>query len=134
MYSKIKLNKVRFYDYEKECWVNVNACLESDVVALVNRLEKQILEERTKWNTLSNIYRSRRKKLREKLHLLYKKCEEKDSALKRLRVAFANAMSNVWDKEGDICDHEQVSSMQAYTMSRRWEMIKEILKKKIYNG
>lgn len=131
MYSKIKLTKVRFYDYEKECWMDTNACLESDAIALVNRLENQIFEERKKWNTLSNIYRSRRKKLCEKLHLLYKKCEEKDSALKWLRVAFANAMSDVWDKERDICDHEQVSSMQAYTMSRRWEWIKEILKKKV---
>lgn len=100
MYSKIKLTKVRFYDYEKEYWVDVNACLESDVVALVNRLENQIFEERTKWNTLSNIYRSRRKTLREKLSALYKKCEEKDLALRKLRVAFVDAMRQIWDKEG----------------------------------
>ena len=131
MYSKIKLTKVRFYDYKKECWFDVNACLESDVVALVNRLENQIFEERKKWNTLSNIYHSRREKLREKLSALYKKCERKDRALKRLQVAFANAVSNVWEKEGELCDHEQVSSMQAYTLSRRWEKIKEILERKI---
>lgn len=134
MYSKIKLTKVRFYDYEKECWMDTNACLESDAIALVNRLENQIFEERKKWNTLSNIYRSRRKTLREKLSALYKKCEEKDLALRKLRVAFADAMRQIWDKEGELCDRDQVSGTQAFTMSRRWEMIKEILKKRFLNA
>lgn len=131
MYSKIKLTKVRFYDYEKECWMDTNACLESDAIALVNRLENQIFEERKKWNTLSNIYRSRRKTLREKLSALYKKCEEKDLALRKLRVAFADVMRQIWDKEGELCDRDQVSSMQAYTLRERWNFIKNVLKRRI---
>lgn len=131
MYSKIKLTKVRFYDYEKECWMDTNACLESDAIALVNRLENQIFEERKKWNTLSNIYRSRRKTLREKLSALYKKCEEKDLALRKLRVAFADAMRQIWDKEGELCDRDHVSSIQAYTLRERWNFIKNVLKRRI---
>lgn len=131
MYSKIKLTKVRFYDYEKECWMDTNACLESDAIALVNRLENQIFEERKKWNTLSNIYRSRRKTLREKLSALYKKCEEKDLALRKLRVAFADAMRQIWDKEGELCDRDQVSCIQAYTLRERWNFIKNVLKRRI---
>lgn len=131
MYSKIKLTKVRFYDYEKECWMDTNACLESDAIALVNRLENQIFEERKKWNTLSNIYRSRRKTLREKLSALYKKCEEKDLALRKLRVAFADAMRQIWDKEGELCDRDFVSSIQAYTLRERWNFIKNVLKRRI---
>lgn len=130
MYSKIKLTKVRFYDREKECWMDVNACLESDAVALVDRLENQIFEERTKWNTLSNIYRTRRNKLCKKLHLLHEKCKEKDSALKNLRVAFADAMRQIWSKEVELCHHEYVSSHRALTLEHFWDKVKDTLKRR----
>ena len=51
-------------------------------------------------------------------------------ALKNLRVAFADAMRQVWSKEVELCHHEYVDIRQALTLEHFWEKVKDTLKRK----
>lgn len=46
----------------------------------------------------------------------------------RLRVAYAKAMADIWDKDADLCSYAGVSDSEAYRRRKYWEKVAEYWK------
>ena len=103
--------------YEKEYY------LKEDADKVIAKLQKEVLQSRSAFNSLFRQTRTKRAQLR-------KEKRAAKHALKNLRVAFADAMRQVWSKEVELCYHENVSSRQAITLELFWDKVKDTLKRK----
>ena len=103
--------------YEKEYY------LKEDADKVIANLQKEVLQSRSAFNSLFGQTRAKRDQLR-------KEKRAAKHALKNLRVAFADAMRQVWSKEVELCYHENVSSRQALTLELFWDKVKDTLKRK----
>ena len=90
---------------------------------VIANLQKEVLQSRSAFNSLFSQTRAKRAQLR-------KEKRAAKHALKNLRVAFADAMRQVWSKEVELCYHENVSSRQALTLEHFWDKVKDTLKRK----
>ena len=113
--SKLKVYKMVGEDYcdDSFCVVPSDVYLKSEADELIAELEekhkKEVLQIRSAFNSLLRQTRTKRAQLR-------KEKRAAKHALKNLRVAFADAMRQVWSKEIELCYHENVSSRQALTL------------------
>ena len=100
--------------------------LKEDVDKVIANLQKEVLQSRSAFNSLFNQTRAKRAQLR-------KEKRAAKHALKNLRIAFANAMRQIWSKEVEMCHHEYVDSRQALTLEHFWSKVKDNLKRKEKN-
>ena len=127
--SELKVYKMVGEDYcdDSFCVVPSDVYLKSEADELIMELEekhkKEVLQIRSAFNSLFIQTRAKRARLR-------KEKRAAKHALKNLRVAFADAMRQVWSKEVDLCYHENVSSHKALTLELFWDKAKDILKRK----
>ena len=117
---------VYIHNDEFECGGDaVQVYIESEADNLIAELEekhkKEVLQIRSAFNSLFRQTRTKRAQLR-------KEKRAAKHALKNLRVAFADAMRQVWSKEVELCYHENVSSRQALTLELFWDKVKDTLK------
>ena len=127
--SELKVYKMISEDYcdDSFCVVPSDVYLKSEADELIAELEekhkKEVLQIRSAFNSLFKQTRTKRAQLR-------KEKRAAKHALKNLRVAFADAMRQVWSKEVELCYHENVSSRQAITLELFWDKVKDTLKRK----
>ena len=127
--SELKVYKMVGEDYcdDSFCVVPSDVYLKSEADELIAELEekhkKEVLQIRSAFNSLFRQTRTKRAQLR-------KEKRAAKHALKNLRVAFADAMRQVWSKEVELCDYENVSSYQEITLELFWEKVKDTLKRK----
>lgn len=128
--SELKVYKMVGEDYcdDSYCVVPSDVYLKSEADELIAELEekhkKEVLQIRSAFNSLLRRTRTKRAQLR-------KEKRAAKHALKNLRVAFADAMRQVWSKEFELCYHENVSSRKAITaltLELFWEKVKTLLK------
>ena len=126
---KLKVYKMVGEDYcdDSFCVVPSDVYLKSEADDLIVELEekhkKEVLQIRSAFNSLFRQTRTKRAQLR-------KEKRAAKHALKNLRVAFADAMRQVWSKEVELYHHENVSSRQVITLELFWEKVKDTLKRK----
>ena len=115
----------KYYCDDSFCVVPSDVYLKSEADELIAELEekhkKEVLQIRSAFNSLFGQTRAKRAQLR-------KEKRAAKHALKNLRVAFADAMRQVWSKEVELCYHENVSSRQALTLELFWDKVKDTLK------
>ena len=112
------------------CVVPSDVYLKSEADELIAELEekhkKEVLQICSAFNSLFRQTRTKRAQLRKEKRVA-------KHALKNLRVAFADAMRQVWSKEVELCNHKNVSSrqaIQALTLELFWDKVKDTLKRK----
>ena len=127
--SELKVYKMIDKDYcdDSFCVEPSDVYLKSEADELIAELEekhkKKVLQIRSAFNSLLRQTRTKRAQLR-------KEKRAAKHALKNLRVAFADAMRQVWSKEVELCHHENVSSRQALILELFREKVKDTLKRK----
>lgn len=117
IWSAVEHGRAEEKFYEKEYY------LKEDADKVIDNLQKEVLQSRSAFNSLFGQTRAKRAQLR-------KEKRAAKHALKNLRVAFADAMRQVWSKEVELCNHENVSSHQALNLELFWEKVKDTLKRK----
>ena len=117
IWSAVEHGRAEEKFYEKEYY------LKEDADKVIAKLQKEVLQSRSAFNSLFGQTRAKRAQLR-------KEKRAAKHALKNLRVAFADAMRQVWSKEVELCYHENVSSRQAITLELFWDKVKDTLKRK----
>ena len=117
IWSAVEHGRAEEKFYEKEYY------LKEDADKVIAKLQKEVLQSRSAFNSLFRQTRTKRAQLR-------KEKRAAKHALKNLRVAFADAMRQVWSKEVELCYHENVSSRQAITLELFWDKVKDTLKRK----
>lgn len=116
IWSAVEHGRTEEKFYEKEYY------LKEDADKVIADLQKEVLQSRSAFNSLFSQTRAKRAQLR-------KEKRAAKHALKNLRVAFADAMRQIWSKEVELCHHEYVSSHQALTLEHFWDKVKDTLKR-----
>lgn len=91
MKPTIKVIKVKFYDYDREAWVEAEACFKEDVEKYLDIMERQICDERTKWHTVIDRWHTNRKTCHDKMHELHDKLDKTNQELSCARKAISSA-------------------------------------------
>ena len=117
IWSAVEHGRAEEKFYEKEYY------LKEDADKVIASLQKEVSQSRSAFNSLFSQTRDKRAQLRKEKKAL-------KHALKNLRVAFADAMSQVWSKEVELCHHENVSSRQALAFELFWDKVKDTLKRR----
>lgn len=87
------------------------------VEKIIEDLSNQVLAERKKWSELFDIFRDRRKKLRQERHGAV-------AALHRLQMAYAHSQYAYYAMEVELCKHDGTDPAKAMENLRRWTRIR----------
>lgn len=120
IWSAVEHGRAEEKFYEKEYYPK------EDVDKVIANLQKEVFQSRSAFNSLFIRTRDKRTQLR-------KEKRAAKHALKNLRIAFADAMRQIWSKEVELCHQEYVDSRQALTLEHFWFKVKDNLKRKEEN-